>query len=231
MILTKQEREQFVIDLYNQGKTIRDIAKEVRMSFRDIGAILKKASGEMEEKQDIKEPLSVSNKAYRLFSKGKTPIQVAITLNLSEDETTKFYQEYWNLKQMHELRMVYEEIGANIVHFLKLYRLSKDAYMNPRQIVNLLQIANNDLQSVEQRYKKLQRNANDLESKELDASINLVDLKSQIQNAKQRLNSYRLFCQKEVGKGHTFQLFVTKTAAGHEAINAILSPSSLTLVP
>src|SRR5215216_8176663 len=144
MILTKQEREQFVIDLYNQGKTIRDIAKEVRMSFRDIGAILKKASGEMEEKQDIKEPLSVSNKAYRLFSKGKTPIQVAITLNLSEDETTKFYQEYWNLTQMHELRIVYEEVGTNIVHFLELYTLSKDAHMTPQQTINLLQIANDD---------------------------------------------------------------------------------------
>ena len=74
----------------------------------------------MEEKQDIKESLSLSNKAYRLFSKDKTSIQVAITLNLSEAETTKFYQEYWNLKQMHELRMVYEEIGADIVHFLEL---------------------------------------------------------------------------------------------------------------
>src|SRR5215218_11196400 len=154
-MLTRQEREQIVLDLYNQGKTIRDIAKEVRMSFRDIGAVLKKASGEIEEKQDIKESLSQSNKAYRLFFNGKTPIQVAITLNLSEAETTKFYQEYWKLKQMHELRIVYEEIGADIVHFLELYKLSKDAHMNPRQTINLLQIANSDLQSVEQRYKKL----------------------------------------------------------------------------
>jgi transcriptional regulator len=71
-MLTRQEKEQKVLDLYNQGKTIRDIAKELRMSFRDIGAILKKASGELEEKQDIKESLSPYNKAYRLFSKGKT---------------------------------------------------------------------------------------------------------------------------------------------------------------
>src|SRR5215208_6438514 len=200
-MLSRQEKERLVIELYNQGKTIRDIAKEVRISFRDIGAILKKASGEMEEKQDTKESLSQSNKAYRLFSKGKTPIQVAITLNASEAETTKFYQEYWNLKQMHELRIVYEEIRADIVHFLKFYRLSKDAHMKPRQIINLLQIANNDLQSVEQRYKKLQRNVKDLESKELDLSITLEDLNGQIQNAKQRLDSYRLSCQKEVGKG------------------------------
>ena len=93
-MLTRQEKEQKVLSLYNEGKTIREIAKEVRMSFRYIGAILKKASGELEEKQDIKESLSLSNKAYRLFSKGKTPLQVTITLNLSEEETTKYYQEY-----------------------------------------------------------------------------------------------------------------------------------------
>jgi hypothetical protein len=188
-MLSRQEREKAVLDLYNQGKTIRDIAKEARISFRDIGAILKKASGETEEKQDIKESLSPSNRAYRLFSKDKTPIQVAITLNISESDTIKFYQEYWNLKQMHELRMIYEEIGADIVHFLKLYRLSKDAHMNPRQIINLLQIADNDLQSVEQRYKKLQRNMNYLESRELDAGITLEDLKSQIKNVNQVLYS------------------------------------------
>ena len=51
-MLTRQEKERLVIDLYNQGMTIREISKEVRMSFRDIGAILKKASGEKEEKQE-----------------------------------------------------------------------------------------------------------------------------------------------------------------------------------
>jgi hypothetical protein len=199
-MLTRQEREQLVIDLYNQGKTIRDIAKEVRMSFGNICAILKKASGETEEKQGTTESLSLSNKAYRLFSKGKTPIQVAITLNLSEAETTKFYSEYWNLKQMHDLRMAYEEIGSDIKYFLALYRLSKDAHMNPQQIVNLLHIANNDLQSVEQRYQKLQRNVIHLESRELDLSINLEDLNDQIRNEKQMLQFYQQCNQKEVGK-------------------------------
>jgi Trp operon repressor len=62
-ILTRQERERvrgrerFVLELYNQGKTIREIAKEVRMSFRDIGAILnkiveEKTKGWKEEQQD-----------------------------------------------------------------------------------------------------------------------------------------------------------------------------------
>jgi hypothetical protein len=164
-VLTRQEKERLVIDLYNQGKTIRDIAKELRMSFRDIGSILKKASGEKEENQDKEQPLlSPSTRAYQLFSKGKTPIEVAIALDLNESETAKYYEEYLNLNQMHELRMVYEEIGGDIVHFLKLYKLSKYAHMNPEHVVNLLQISNEYLPLLEQKYKKLTKEIDFLES-------------------------------------------------------------------
>ena len=47
-ILTRQERERLVLDLYNQGKTYREISKEARISPRDIGVILNKA---IEEKK------------------------------------------------------------------------------------------------------------------------------------------------------------------------------------
>ena len=157
-MLTRQEKEKLVIDLYNQGKTIREISKEVRMSFRDIGSILKKASGEMEEKQEKeKSSLSSSAQAYRLYSEGKTPLEVAIALDLNESETTKYYEEYLDLNQMHELRMVYDEIGSDITHFLKLYRLSKKERINSQHIVSLLRIANNDLPALERRYHRLKK--------------------------------------------------------------------------
>jgi DNA-directed RNA polymerase specialized sigma subunit len=42
--MLNSEREKLVVDLYkNQHKSIHEIAQEARMSFRDIGAILKKA--------------------------------------------------------------------------------------------------------------------------------------------------------------------------------------------
>ena len=41
MLLNKFEKEKRVLELHNQGKTIRDIAKEVHMSFRDISKIIK----------------------------------------------------------------------------------------------------------------------------------------------------------------------------------------------
>jgi hypothetical protein len=166
VMLTRQEEERLVIDLYNQNKTYREIAKEVRICPRDIGTILKKASGEREEDQNKGQSslLSPSTQAYRLFSESKTPIEVAIALNLSESETTKYYEEYLNLKQMHELRMVYEETGPDIMHFLKLYRLSKDAHMNPEHVVRLLQTSNGYLPMLELKIKKLTKEVDRLES-------------------------------------------------------------------
>jgi len=37
MISTREEKEKLVLDLYNQRRPIREIAKEAGMSFRDIG--------------------------------------------------------------------------------------------------------------------------------------------------------------------------------------------------
>jgi adenylate kinase family enzyme len=161
-MLTRQEKERQVIDLYNQNKTYREITKEVRICPRDIGIILKKASGEEEEKQDRKQ--SPSSQAYKLFSEGKPPIEVAIALDLGESETTKYFEEYLNLKQMHELRIVYDEIGPDIIQFLELYKLSKDAHMKPEHVVNLLQMSNGYLPFLEQKYKKLRNEIHFLES-------------------------------------------------------------------
>jgi hypothetical protein len=140
-ILTRQERERLVLDLYyNQGKTYREISKQARISPRDIGVILNKAieekteaskeqgqdnNGNEKNQNQEQEHLSLSTQAYKLFSERKTPLEVAIALNLRESEATKFYKEYWKLKQLHNLMIVYEEIKGDIEPFLKLYRLSK----------------------------------------------------------------------------------------------------------
>ena len=41
MVLNKFEKEKRVIELYLEGKTIREISKEVHMSFRDISNLIK----------------------------------------------------------------------------------------------------------------------------------------------------------------------------------------------
>ena len=125
---------------------------------------------------------------------------MAIELDQSEKQVTKYYLEYWKLKGLHKLNLIHDEIKDDIAYFAKLYRLSKAAGKSAEHVVHLLNIANNDLFTLEAKYKKLQGNVDVLESKELDANINLVELKSQIQNANMRLNTYHLSCQKEVKK-------------------------------
>ncbi len=54
-ILTRQEKERLVLDLYyNQGKTYRKISKEARISPRDIGVILNKVVEEKEKGNELK---------------------------------------------------------------------------------------------------------------------------------------------------------------------------------
>jgi hypothetical protein len=220
MSMTRQERERVVLDLYhNQGKTIRDIAKEARMSFRDIGSILNKAdeAQRKEQQQDIYEnvsdknhrqeqQLSLSTQAYKLFSEGKTPIEVAVALNAKESEITRFYKEYWKLNQMHDLKMVYAELKGDIIPFLKLYRLARAADMSEQHVVNLLRIANNNandnnsLPAVEYKYERLKQEVNALEIRKLNSNQDLQDLIKRILSLRKLLDSCDLTYRQQVEK-------------------------------
>ena len=211
-ILTRQERERLVLDLYNQGKTYREISKEARISPRDIGVILNKVVKEKGEaskeqgqdnndagdkEQEQQQHLSLSAQAYKLFSEGKTPLEVAIELNLAESEATKFYREYWKLKNLHNLNTVYEETRGDIEPFLKLYKLSKANGMGVKQVVNLLQIANNDLPAVEKRFKRLRNEINMLQFQKRIDGRSLYQLKNQITSTTKLLSSFRMCCKRE----------------------------------
>src|ERR671914_905408 len=144
--LTRQERERLVLDLYyNQGKNTRQIAKEVRMNFGDIGAILNKAREEKETSKEQTEKTSLSTRAYELFSEGKTLIQVAIALQLGADEVSEYHKEYLTLVHRDNLNQVYEEVkDDDIEPFVSLYKSTKAAGMGIQQVNRLLKIANNN---------------------------------------------------------------------------------------
>ena len=89
MVLISKQREKLVLNLYKECKTTREIA-EAKMSFRDIGYFLSEA-GKQEKKTQMQ---SISSQAYKLFSEGKTVLQVAIALILRDHEVTPRYTEY-----------------------------------------------------------------------------------------------------------------------------------------
>ena len=212
-ILTRQERERLVLDLYNQGKTYREISKEARISPRDIGVILNKVI-EREDRR-IKRRRNnkiimmlrktknknnnylLSTQAYKLFSEGKTPLEVAIELNLRESEATKFCREYWKLKQLHNLNMVYEETKGDIDPFLMLYKLAKRKGIGVRHVVDILAIANNDLPAIEERFKRLRNDISTLQFQKRIDERNLYQLNNQIASTTKLLNSFRISCERE----------------------------------
>jgi hypothetical protein len=78
--------------------------------------------------------ISQAAQAYKLFSEDKSPVDVAITLNLRQAEVTEFYREYWKLKQLYDLNQVYEEIKDDIYSFVELYKLAKAVGMNTQHV-------------------------------------------------------------------------------------------------
>jgi transposase len=150
LVLSKKEREKRVLDLhFNQNKNYRQIAKEMKMSLRDIGEIVNRAKQE-KERQEHK---SLSVQAYDKFSKGKTPLEVAIILNIGQAQTTQYYAEYLKLSGLEYMTKTYLEFKGDSWYVVQLCKAAK---IGVSQLINLLRIANNYLPLVQRRYEDLQ---------------------------------------------------------------------------
>jgi transposase len=87
-LLNTEEKEENVIRLCKENKSFREIAKIMHMSFRDIGAIInkwKEREKGPEQNDDIKSK-SKTTHAIKLFSEGKTTVDVVIALDLPADQ-------------------------------------------------------------------------------------------------------------------------------------------------
>ena len=152
--MSRDEKERRVIDLYyNQGKTTREIIKELRVSPNYVSAILKK---EEEKNNNIvtnkqQQPSSShATRAYELFSNGKNPLQVAIALIIRQSEADKYNREYWKLKGSDKLNLIDKETNGKIWPFFKLYKeLVKKKGMSIEQVVDAVDIAINKLPYME----------------------------------------------------------------------------------
>ena len=130
-----EEKKNLVIQLHQEGKTQREIAKSAHMSVRDISKIIRKLEGVSEEKPIV-------TKALDLFYQGKKPIEVAVELNLNAQKTSKLYKDYLQLEGFYKLVLLYEEIKDNLSLFLKLYYAIIQNGIKPNEIVNLVKNSN-----------------------------------------------------------------------------------------
>ena len=130
-----EEKKNLVAQLYQEGKTQREIAKTAHMSVRDISRIIRKLEGIPEEK-------SIETQALDLFYQGKKPIEVAVGLNLNAQKTSKMYKDYLKLNNFHKLVLLCEGINDNLSLFLKLYYAIIQNGIKPNEIANLVKNSN-----------------------------------------------------------------------------------------
>jgi hypothetical protein len=179
VVLNKQEKEELVIRLHKEGKTIREIASAAHLSFTDIGVIIRKLDGRdkydgSKDIFDIKTK-STDTKALFLFANGKKPIDVAIELDLSASEVQNMLGEFWALNDLHELAFVYNEIKTFLPSFLKLFQCLKDRRMlSEKHISNVLRYVGNDLPQLTDRVQCLTNDVRNLEDKKRDLMNKLI---------------------------------------------------------
>jgi transposase len=138
MVLTRSEKEELVKQLYEEGKTIREIAKAVHMSFGPIGNIIRKVTG---DSSDDKPTMSKETEALKLFQEGKTSVQVAIILDISSDETEDLYLGYLRLKNLHQLVLIYKDMKYKLPSFIKFFKHLKIAGVKEEDAVNVIREA------------------------------------------------------------------------------------------
>src|SRR5215212_705412 len=93
--------------------------------------------------------------------------------------------------------MAYEELKGDTAPFLKLYQLAKAKGMSASHVNNILEIANNDLPSIEERFKRLRNHVGILQFQKRTDERNLYQLNNQIATTTNLLNSLRVSCGRE----------------------------------
>jgi hypothetical protein len=128
-----------VIELAHQGKTTREIAKQVRISLKTIGQILKKVTGDDEDEVRQKlESKSEYAQAFKMFQDGRPLTDVAIELDIETPTVICYYEDYLKLANMRSLVNIYNELKGDLPLFLHLFRRIKKERLSKQDITELL---------------------------------------------------------------------------------------------
>ncbi|HEX2409387.1 MAG TPA: helix-turn-helix domain-containing protein [Nitrososphaeraceae archaeon] len=145
--LNKFEKEKRVIELHLQGKTIRDIAKEVHMSFRDISKIIKAYDKKMrletkkgEKKTRTKKP-STSSQLFILFKEGKKIDEAKVLLDIPFRLAIRYWKQYLKSIGMFEAFEFYQDHGYDIPTLLSINTFMKRNNISGKDIATVLRAA------------------------------------------------------------------------------------------
>jgi hypothetical protein len=123
MVLSREEKEKMVLDLYyDRGYTYKQLTRELRMSPNQIREIIKRHEEKNDAIANKKKMLSLSSQAYKLFYEGKNNVEVAIMLDLPQEQVTRLHSEYWRLQNQDKLESLYMETKGKVSRLWELYK-------------------------------------------------------------------------------------------------------------
>lgn len=184
--MNREEKHQLVMKLYKEGKTMREISKEVHMSFGDIGSITRK---ENEEKEPKRKEKSQESQALKLFRKGKNPVDVSITLDLSPTKVEEIYKEFWKLSGLYKLHDLYEMVKHDISLLVKVHDSVKKYDFDKKDIINIVNFADEYL-FLEQEIQDLGTQFKNLLKQRHDVNDSLQSAKKELERVTDEIDTY-----------------------------------------
>ena len=154
--MNKKQKEDLVTALLEKGETYREITKRAGVSPNTVKAIA--------NKMGLDQNTSVSSRALELYVKQKTPLQVAIELDIKAEDAMHLYHQYFMLLGITEFTKVYLQIKDNPWPFVNLVKLAQNSRISNGEVVELLKIANGHLPRVRLEYDRLKDEKSSLES-------------------------------------------------------------------
>src|ERR687892_1558288 len=206
--MDKKQKEELVLALAEKGATYREITKEAGISPNTIKAIANKAG--------LDESTSISSRAFELYVQQKTPIDVAIALNLEAKEAIRYHQEYFMLLGITEFTKAYLQVKDNPWPFISLVNLVQKARIGEGEVVELLKIANGYLPRVRLEYDRVKE-----EKSSLQAELN--SWKAAVSN---EVRVYQDFCDRNLklkNREAELQLSISELERKETRLNESLS--------
>jgi hypothetical protein len=179
--LNKFEKKQMVIELHLKSKNYREIAKLVHISFRDIKQIIKayEKKVELQKKKDennqqsTTKKLSLSSRAFKLFSDGKSSTEVVIELDIQPEKVERLWHQFLKSERMEDCYEFFQEFQYDIPILLSINNFMKRNNVSAKNIVNILRTAN-DVINLNQRISNLKAEIEKLEQMKKDYSSQIL---------------------------------------------------------
>jgi hypothetical protein len=209
--MDKKQKEALVLAMLEKGESYRNIAQRAKVSPNTIKMLANRAG--------LDETTSISSRAFELYVQQKTPIEVAIALNLEAEKAINYYHQYFMLLGITEFTKAYLQVKDNPWPYVNLAKLVQNAKIGEGEVVELLKIANGYLPRVRLEYDRLKAELNSWEAE-------LNSLKAAVNNT---VRTYQDFCDRNLKlkkREDELQLSINELEAKEAELN---EPSSQTL--